>query len=315
MKLFRRIAAALAVVAGFAVSAHAEAPTKIVIMHTGVAPYLAAFVAKDQGFFEKRGLDVTIKLGANGSVLMAALIAGSAQIATPTPTIFLQGVEGGLDVVALASTNEFPDNTKSGLVARQGSGIKGPADLVGKKVGVPGIGGLLDVVLRKWLMDNKVDTTKVHFVETPFPPMADMLKADQIDAAVAVDPFLGRIVGSGSGYYVADYTKSIPAGAVGSVWAATREWADKHPAAVKAFQEAIVEAIAFAKSNEKAARDSVLHYTKLPPQAVAHMVLPNLTAKMGPAQLQPWVDIAKAQGTIRKDIDVKKLIAPWRAGS
>ncbi len=32
-----------------------------------------------------------------------------------------------------------------------------PADFVGKKVGVPGIGAFLDVLFRKWLIDGGVD--------------------------------------------------------------------------------------------------------------------------------------------------------------
>ena len=36
-------------------TAQAETVTKVRIMYTAVAPYAASFVAKDQGFFEKRG--------------------------------------------------------------------------------------------------------------------------------------------------------------------------------------------------------------------------------------------------------------------
>lgn len=45
-------------------------------MYTAVAPYAASFVAKDQGFFEKRGIDADLILAANGSAIVAGVVAG-----------------------------------------------------------------------------------------------------------------------------------------------------------------------------------------------------------------------------------------------
>jgi NitT/TauT family transport system substrate-binding protein len=293
----------------------AQAATKVTLTYTASAPYMASFIAKDQGFFDKRGLDVDFVLAANGSVIVAAVVSDSAQIGTPSPSVFLQAVDGGIDVVALTSTNAYPDPTKVGVLARNDSNIKGPADLIGKKVGVPGLGGFLDVVFRKWLGDNGIDTKKITFVETTFPQMSDILKAGNVDAVISVDPFLSRIIDQKTGYFVDNYTKSLPAGTIASVYISTRKWATANPDAVKAFQEAIVEAVAFAKTNEASARESLAKYTKLPPPVVASMVLPNLTARVTPDQLKFWIDVMKPMGMLTGSPDPDKIVAPWKASN
>ena len=293
----------------------AEAATKVRVMYTAVAPYASAFIAKDQGFFEKRGLDVELILAANGSVIVAGVVSGNVEVGTPTPTVFLQAVDSGLDQIAIAATNAMPDGSKSGLLARSDSGIKTAQDLIGKKVGVPGLNGLLDVIFRRWLASQGVDTKRVSYVETSFPQMSDLLKAGQVDAVVAVDPFYSRIVGQKTGYLVDDYTRNLPAGTIASVYSTTSKWAKANPTVVKAFQEALVEAIAFSKTNEAATRESIARYTKLPPAVVASLAMPNLVAKVGPKDLQFWIDVMKERGMLTGNVDPAKAVAPWGGGN
>jgi hypothetical protein len=47
--------------------------------------------------------------------MVAALVAGSAQIAGPTPTVLLQAVESGIDLVVVAATSVLPGRDASGL--------------------------------------------------------------------------------------------------------------------------------------------------------------------------------------------------------
>ncbi|PCH98270.1 MAG: metal ABC transporter substrate-binding protein, partial [Rhodobacteraceae bacterium] len=154
---------ALAVAIGLAPPAMAQ--TDVTLMYTATAPFVAAFVAKDQGFFEKNGINVTMQLGQNGSVVLAGVVSGSAQVGIPTPTVVFQAVENGLDLRMFAATNIFPDDTISGLVAGVDSGIEKASDLNGRKIGVPGIGGLLHVVMRKWVDENGGDSSTINIVE------------------------------------------------------------------------------------------------------------------------------------------------------
>jgi NitT/TauT family transport system substrate-binding protein len=301
------------IIAAFFTSAFAQAPTKITVLHTGGAPYMASFVAKDQGFFAKRGLDVDFKLAQNGSIIIAALVAGSAQIGLPTVTVILQAVDNGLDVVLLACNNQYPEKTQSGLLARSGSNIHTAKDLEGKKVGVPGIGGFLDVVLRKWLADNGVDARRVNFVETTLAQSADILKSGNVDAVASLDPFLGRAVAAGVGYVAANYTSTLPAGTITGGYTSTRAWAEAHPQAVIAFREALLEALDYIKDNEASARESLVRYTGLPPQVVASLAIPNLAVRVTPEQMQFWIDVSKQQNLIQTTPNPARIVWPWGA--
>ena len=122
----------------------AQTTTKIVLGYTAVTDFASAFVAAEQGFFKKRNLDVELKFIPLNSTIPAALQSDSLQIGGPTPSVFLQAVDGGLDLVVVAGAGVTSQSiTGFGVVARSGSNIKTPQDFVGKKVGVPGLGAFL----------------------------------------------------------------------------------------------------------------------------------------------------------------------------
>ena len=170
------------------------AGTKVKIIYTAAPPYLASFVAQDQGFFAKNGLDVVLELVANGSVITQSLVSGGAEIGGPTATVLLQADEAGLDMVALAAAEKFPTPYRLGLLAREGSNVTSPASLAGKTIGVPGLNGVIDVMVRKFLAANGVDEKKVKRIELAFAQMGDALKSGRVDVVATADPFFSRIV-------------------------------------------------------------------------------------------------------------------------
>src|SRR6185503_18227417 len=242
-----RAGVALMVAACLAASP-ASAATKITLLYTPGDSFTESYVAKDQGIFEKHGLDVTLTVGQNGSVITAALIADSAQIGAPTPTVFLQAHEQGVDLVILASANRNPVQppvSETGIVARQGSGIKTAADLVGRKHAVQGIGSTIDVLTKKWVQLRGVDYRQIDWIEMQFPTMPDGLKTGLTDVVSVVDPFLHRILGAKSGYVIGDFGEVSPPGTMVVVYAATRDWASAHADAVKEFRASLDDARTF----------------------------------------------------------------------
>lgn len=226
MKRRQLITAAAAIAATSALPVRAQSSTKIVYGYTAVSDFATVFVAAEEGYFKKRGLDVELKFIPLNSAIPAAIQSDSLQIGGPTPTVFLQSVDGGLDHVVLAGGGVLSKTyTDLALVARAGSNIHNAQDLVGKKVGVPGLGALLHVTFREWLKTNGVDYRKVSFIETPFPQHADLIRGGSIDAVVTAGPFMARIVDSGTGYVASFYTTFLPEGLPTIVHAAKREWA------------------------------------------------------------------------------------------
>ena len=306
------LATALAVCLG---AGAAAAQTKIKLMHTASAAYVSAFVAKDQGFFEKRGLDVELILGSGSSALTAALLSNSVQIATISPPVFFQAIENGLDLTALTGTISYPNKGNFGVLARTGSDLKSAKDLIGKRVATPGIGGVTDVLFRKWLIDNGVKIDQIKFVEVPFGQMSDLMLQGQIDAAISVDPFFARIVDAKTGYLLADYIAAQPVGTITASYTAATAWAEANPNLVKAFQESIQESIDFIEKNPQLARESIARYTKLDPKVVASLDVPVTTAKITKDGLKFWYDLCLSQGLIKSQFDYAKHLSKWMASN
>ena len=306
MNPFKRTAAA-ALLAVIAMAAQAQ--TRITLGHTGVAEYLGAFVAQEQGFFKKQGLDVTF-LQVAGGALVPGLQGGSLQMATLPPTNLLLANDGGLDLVAVAGTSVFDKADQNvGLLVGAASGIAAPKDLVGKKIGVPSIGGFLYVMARKWIIDQGVDPRQVSFVEVNFPQTADLLKSGTIQAGVSATPFLQRAVDSGAARPLAYFAASLPQQTTGVFYGTTREWAMANPAAIKGFRAAIAEAVAFAEKNPQAARADLAKYIKLPPEVLASIPMPRLYADVTEAQLRYWVDTMAEMGLTKSKADPSRLVA------
>jgi NitT/TauT family transport system substrate-binding protein len=307
---------ALLILAACHLARAAQADTKITLLYTPGDSFTESYVAKDQGIFEKHGLDVTLTVGQNGSVITAALIAGSAQIGAPTPTVFLQAHEQGVDLVILASANRNPVQpavSETGIVAREGSGIKTAADLVGRKHAVPGIGGTIDVLTKKWVEARGVDYRKVDWIEMQFPLMPDGLKTGLADAVSVVDPFLHRILGARTGYIIGDFGEVMPAGTMVVVYAATRDWASAHRDAVAGFRASLDESRQFIENpaNAAAVKASIASYVHLPPQAAAFIQIPaNLDSQAVPQGLAFWIRTTREQGLIKTAPDAASLIAP-----
>jgi NitT/TauT family transport system substrate-binding protein len=307
------VAFAAALLTTVALAAPAPAATKITFSYTPVSAWIGLYVAKDQSYLEKHGLDVDFAIAQNGSIISAALVADSAQIGGPTPTVLLQANEQGLDLVEIAGTSTYPVDTASGIVARNDSGIKTARDLVGRKVGVPGLGGIIDVLSKKWVQTAGVDYHKVDWIELQFPQMGDALKSGLVDAVALVDPFYSRIIDSKVGYNFGDYGAVIPKGTVPVVYASTRSWATKNAAAVAAFRAALREAEAYLRdpAHLPSARESLAKYTKLPPQVAATLpITARLDIDPTPESLTFWVGVSREQGLIKGNPDPKTLIAP-----
>jgi NitT/TauT family transport system substrate-binding protein len=292
----------------------ARAATKINLLYIPGGDFVPSFVAKDQGIFERHGLDVDMTIAQNGSVISAALAADQAQIGVPTPPVLLQANEQGLDLVIVAGATVLPfPQGAAGVIARNDSKLKGPQDLVGHKVGVPGFGGSFDVVTRYWVKANGGDYKKVSWVELQFPQMGDALKSGLVDAALAVNPFYARILDNKLGYDIGNPWNSAPNGTMIVLYASTRAWATKNKDAIAGFRASLDEAIAYMgdQSHLPSVRDSISKWTKLPPQAAASIAIPDdLEPKAKPEGLTFWIAAARDQGLIKGNPDPASLIAP-----
>ena len=305
MRLISKATILAAVASGLLATTPVHAQqTKVAIGYASATDFLAMFVAKEKGFFAKRNIDAEPTRIPIATNIPAALMSNSLQIGMTTGPILLQAAEGGLDLVLVAgATRMLKDNPTISLMARNEVKISSAADLKGKKVGVAGINSVTDVFFKKWLTMNGVKPAEVTIVEAVIPQMPDLLKAGTIDAATAPEPIRSRIVSAGIGYNAADYFTAVNPDAFLAGWIATRDWATKNPAVIKAFREAIDEGLAFVKANEDEARGIEKKYLN-----VNSPKFPTFANTVRASDLKVFMDLGKELGIYRKDLDLARLV-------
>lgn len=289
----------------------AAAQTKLTVGYTSLGDVGSNFVAKEESFFAKRGLDVELKSLRGGAVIVPGLVVGEIQIGTLTPPVFLQAVDGGIELIALTGLSVLTRGMKSAaVVARTGVDIKSPQDLLGKRTGVSGIGSISEVLYREWLRQQGVDPKKVTFVEVPFPSMRDLLRSGRVDVIIIPDPLLSQVVSAGIGYVVSYFFGELPEGATQMINASTRAWAQKNPDSVAAYRAAIAEANTFIATNPDRAKDIIAKYLNLPEALVRSSELPRFVTALDPAEMQWWIDVLTRQDMLRSKLDPAKLVVP-----
>ena len=302
--------------AGAAASVAAVPPllatTVIAYGYTATTDYASLFAAVDKGMFAKRGLEVQPQLITINPTIPAALQSGTLQIAGPSSTVFLQAVDAGLDHVVLGGGGSYGGGRppSAALVARPGLSLREPKDLVGKKIGIPGVGATLHVTFRAWLLAGGVDPRQVRFVEMPFAQQADVLRSGAIDGAISVDPFLSRIIESGTGTLAANYSASMPDGLPTIVHATTRAWAERNSSAATAFREAIIEGAAFVNdpANDAEVRVLIGKYNRVPEAFLPRIIILRPAPVVAAAQLRYWIGLMDAQDMLKKKLDPAQLI-------
>lgn len=185
MKMMRGITSAfkaLALMAIMAVATTTARAEKVTIQIDGAAVpyYLPLFVADKYGYFKEQGLEVEF-LYANASDILNNIAAGNVQFGFPNGDSVISARANGLPVKVVHSTYQ---RGIGATLFKNSSGIKTPADLVGKKVAVTSYGSPNYIQLQVMMsqIGKKIEDVNVQIVGTG--AIIDALKSDQVDAVV-----------------------------------------------------------------------------------------------------------------------------------
>jgi ABC-type nitrate/sulfonate/bicarbonate transport system substrate-binding protein len=137
----------LALVANPNNSFSAAAPSKLVIGYASTTPRLMPlWVARDQGFFAKYGIESEPVLLRSGATLVTGMASGDIQIGRTAGAAVLSAVAAGHDIKMLAT---FSSRNSYDVVARPN--IKKAEDLRGKKLAINSVGGGTWIGAMLWL--------------------------------------------------------------------------------------------------------------------------------------------------------------------
>jgi len=306
--MLRKLSCLAAMLACLATPAAAQ---KIALGFSASTAFSTAFVAANEGIFQKHGLEVEMKLVPNSSTTPAALVADSLQVATPTAPVTLQAIEQGLDLVVLAGGSYYAKGIEDvAVMVRPDSPVKTAKDFEGKRVATAGLNAFLHVLFRKWMSQNGGDYKKVTFTETPFAQQLDVLRSGQVDAILAVQPFLARALENNMGRVVAYYIADLPGETLAGWYVATRKWAEANPKQAAAFAAAIQEATALAEKDKEVIRKANLKYIPFPAEVQAKFPDARYRAVVPPEAVEKWNAIALEQAMLKKPVDPAKIL--WK---
>lgn len=215
------------------------------------------WVASDRGLFAKYGLNVRLVFLRSGTTAIQALIGGDINLIHVGGPPFVNGVVAGAPVVMVASTVN-----RMLFQFYAAPGVKGPKDLIGKKVGVGGIGGGADLAaklaLKRIGLDPHRDVTYLQIGTDPLRLLA--LRSGQIQAAALLPP--NTFVAQKENLPLLVDLAVTDINYVNTGLAASKAFVKTHRQTLMSFLKAYCEGIAFSKRHKQQTVDILLKYLR-----------------------------------------------------
>lgn len=217
--------------------------TKIVFARSPNPLATLPIVAEENGYFSDAGIEVDVKEFTTGKLCYDALIGGGADFCTVAETPVMIGGFSDQKNFVIATIESSPLSVK--VLARKGSGISKEKDLAGKKVGTFK-GSSAEFFLGKFLQAHEMEEGDLKITHLTPPQLSNAIISGDLDAIVIWEHYItsaateigdDAIIFTGEDFYTETFNIAIK-----------QEYADKNPAIVKGFLEALVKAEEFVKS-------------------------------------------------------------------
>ena len=270
---------------------------------------LPSYVAQDKGFFKKNGVDVHFLSGGGGGTTLRLLSTGNVDFA-----------EGGLSAAILAAKTDpnielVGDKYYSANVivwiAPSDTKVHSVQDLKGAKLGYSRPGSATQRLLQ--LTMRRAGIKDVKFVSVG--GMGDnwaAAKGGVITAGWAMEPFLSEKIQHDGAKIVlrpADYVKHFYFEGID----VNKNFATKHPAAVRGVFNALAESVEFIRKHPDAATDIAATYLKAPKSVLKSGIERYLkdgawNMKTDPKAFDTVIQGMVESGQLDHPVDIGKLL-------
>ncbi|PSK98879.1 NitT/TauT family transport system substrate-binding protein [Murinocardiopsis flavida] len=277
-----------------------------VIAIVDVAPI---YLGKEQGFFEKRGIDLKLEIGSGGAAAVPGVVSGNFEFAFGNVTSLLVARDENLPLKVIA--NGVNSNGKEGgdfsaVVVPEDSPVKGPEDLEGKTVSANNLKNIGDTTVRNSVREAGGDPAAVDFVEMGLPEMSPALDKGQIDAAWVVEPFVSIALKDGHREIASNYAEFDKSLTVATYFTSEQMLAEE-PELMEDIAAALEESMAYADENPDEVRRIIGSYTEIEPALIDDMRLPRFQPEVDRDSVQKVADLARKDGLLEKAADVDEL--------
>ena len=269
------------------------------------------FVAMEKGFFKAEGLELDTVPMAGGAVIVQGVTAGDLQFGwTNVISLYQAHVEGfDFKLIAGGATNVRGSNETHAIVVGKDSPIKAAKDLAGKTVAVNTLNNIVHLMAMAWVDKNGGVSSKIKFVEIPFPQMAPALVAGKVDAISVQEPFAAAAARQPETRVLTNPWGDVAPKFLIASWFASEKWVQRNRQVAQAFVRALNRGIDTIHADPEGARAAMIKWAKLNPDMVGKIGMPLFEKNISPKDLQPTIDLTVKYKMISRPLKAQEVIS------
>jgi NitT/TauT family transport system substrate-binding protein len=271
----------------------------------------AMFMAMEKGFFKAEGLELETVPMAGGAVIVQGVTSGDLQFGWTNIISLYQAFVEGFDfkLIAGGATNVRGSNETHAIVVGKDSRIKGAKDLEGKTVAVNTLNNIVHLMAMAWVDKNGGSSTKIKFVEIPFPAMEAALVAGKVDAISVHEPFAAVAARKPETRVLSNPWGDVLAKFLIASWFASEKWIQKNKEITQAFVRAINRGVDAIHADKDGARSAMIKWAGLNPDMVSKIGLPLFEKAVSEKDVQVTMDLTYKYKMISRALKAREVIS------
>jgi len=275
-----------------------------------IADVAPLYIGMDQGFFEDEDLTVEPQIAEGGAAIATSVLSGDYEFGFSNVVSLATARSKDLPLRIVsqgASGHATEEDAFDTLLVPGDSAIQEAQDLEGATVAVNALNNIGPLSINYAVEEAGGDPATIEYIEVPFPDMIAALEAGRVDAAWVVEPFASQGLGSGMRSIFAPFEAVSPDLTIATYFT-NEQYIAENEDVVDRFVRAMEKALAFAEANPDAAREIVLTYTKIPPEAAEVMKLPNWNPEYNDESIEKTIELAEKYGYVEGSVSLDDLI-------
>src|SRR5499433_4145986 len=271
----------------------------------------ALFVGMEKGFFKAEGLELETVPMAGGAVITQGIVSGDLQFGWSNVISLYQAHVEGFDFkfIAGGATNVKGTNESHAIEVLKASPIIRAKDLEGKTVAVNTLNNIVHLMAMAWVDKNGGSSSKLKFVEVPFPQMEAALVGGKIDAISIHEPFATAALEKGQTRVLAyPWGDVLPKFLIAS-WFASEKWIVKNKEMGQAFVRAISRGVDSIHADPEGSRAAMVKWAGLNPDLAGKIGLPAFEKGISEQDLQATIDLTQKYKLISRSIKARDVIS------
>lgn len=276
-----------------------------VIANEGAA---GLYIAEEQGYFHKLGLNVTTKTVTSAAEALPALLHGSVDIVAGQYSTFIQAQANGAGQFrVLAPGWNLGPHVEELMVPKQSS-IFTMSQLAGQTIAVNAIGGIDQIITDGLLRVYGIKPGQVHFVAIPFQDMGVALATHRVAAAYLSEPYITEAGQQHGAEVLFDADTGAMQGLPVTGYTAQKSWALKYPRTAAAFARAVTEGNAEATLHLAVFQKAMEDQLHLQPLVADMMATGTFPTAINQQQLQRVANILFEFGALKQSFEVREMV-------